>query len=470
MKNNKEQKFSKNIFYAFTAQSISLLVSVLTTLFVPRLLGVESFGFWQLFVFYSSYVGFFHLGVNDGLYLRLGGEKYSELDHSLIGVQFKLLLLLQLIISAIIIIGSVFFVDDSNRLFVIVGTAIFLIITNLWGYLSLLLKAVNEIKSFSVSAIIDRMFFAIGVIGLIIAQIDNLHYLVIFSILGRIFALIYCVSRCRQVIFCKKTSLKIIINEFIINLKTGVILMLANIANMVILGVGKLVIDNTWGIVIFGIVSFAITLTNFFFMFVGQIGMVLFPTLRKMDESKLKSTFANIRNLLGIFLPIIFLLYIPMSELLVLWLPSYAQSFRYLILFLPLCIFDGKMKLLYTTYFKVMREEKKLLIINCIGTIISLVVSLIGAYVFRNLYVIIFGLLISIAIKSVIAELYLSRKMQNNTIRLLIQEFALVVIFVSATWFLSSIYSLIIVAISYLIHLFINRSLVNKYIVLESTL
>ena len=70
-----------NLAYAVIAQGIGLLSSILTSLVLPKFLGVEDYAYWQLFLLYSSYSGFALLGLNDGIYLRLGGKRYFEVDH-----------------------------------------------------------------------------------------------------------------------------------------------------------------------------------------------------------------------------------------------------------------------------------------------------------------------------------------------------------------------------------------------------
>ena len=70
-----------NLAYAVVAQGIGLLSSILTSLVLPKFLGVEDYAYWQLFLLYSSYSGFALLGLNDGIYLRLGGKRYSEVNH-----------------------------------------------------------------------------------------------------------------------------------------------------------------------------------------------------------------------------------------------------------------------------------------------------------------------------------------------------------------------------------------------------
>ena len=90
----------KNAAIAFLAQGITLLISCITSLLVPKLLGVEEYGYWQLFVFYAGYVGFFHFGLNDGVYLLHGGESRDQIDKRSINSQF--------------LVGSIFFVSQPS--------------------------------------------------------------------------------------------------------------------------------------------------------------------------------------------------------------------------------------------------------------------------------------------------------------------------------------------------------------------
>lgn len=74
------KKLLLNSSYAITSNLLSLLVSTLVILILPKLIGVEEYGYWQLYLFYTSYVGFAHLGWIDGIYLKYGGEEYERLD------------------------------------------------------------------------------------------------------------------------------------------------------------------------------------------------------------------------------------------------------------------------------------------------------------------------------------------------------------------------------------------------------
>ena len=115
---NEKSQFIKNLFAAFLAQGISLLVSVFMSFIIPKILGVTQYSYWQLFIFYSGYVGFFHFGFNDGLYLRLGGKKFEELDHDNIGTEFKLFFFIQYFISLTLIYMSNVYISNPEMDFI----------------------------------------------------------------------------------------------------------------------------------------------------------------------------------------------------------------------------------------------------------------------------------------------------------------------------------------------------------------
>ena len=76
-----KQTILQNMSVAFLAQGVSMCLSILQTLLVPKVLGVEQYGYWQLYIFYISYVGFFHLGLSSGVYLTTGGQTREQMEN-----------------------------------------------------------------------------------------------------------------------------------------------------------------------------------------------------------------------------------------------------------------------------------------------------------------------------------------------------------------------------------------------------
>lgn len=95
---------ARNVSVAFFAQGVAMAVNIAVSLLVPKALGVEEYGYWQLFIFYASYVGFGHLGLNDGVYLINGGTKRCDIDKKSVNSQMVLSFSFQIIIALAILI------------------------------------------------------------------------------------------------------------------------------------------------------------------------------------------------------------------------------------------------------------------------------------------------------------------------------------------------------------------------------
>ena len=167
------------------------------------------------------------------------------------------------------------------------------------------------------------------------------------------------------------------------------------------------------------------------------------------------------RNFLGLFLPVIFVLYLPVKVIIELWLPQYHESVRYLAILLPLCTFDGKMQMLCNTYLKVLRKEKVLMQFNIFSFFVSLIMTCFCGHILNSMVLVVLAMVISIAIRSILAEEYLAKQMDIRIESQLIEEILLVFIFMVSTWFCEIKISFIIVCASYGGYLWINRKKVS---------
>lgn len=464
MKNDLTKKFASNLTYAFLAQFLSLMLSVLMSLIVPKLLGVEQFSYWQLFIFYSGYVGFFHLGLSDGIYLRYGGTELDKMDRPLLGSQLRMMVAIHVVVSIVGIIVLSFIPMESDRKFVWVLTAVYMVVTNAFWFLGFVYQAANQTKNYSIATIISKIFFTICVFALMVFQPDNFQIYVFLYVLAQGVALVYCVCKGKTFVFSKQISIKKTLSEMFYNAQIGINLTFSNLASSFILGVGRAMIDTTQGISSFGIVSLAISLTNFFLQFISQVSMVLFPMLRQFEKEKMKKVFMLVRSGISYLLCAILILYVPIKYVLGMWLPQYKLSLEYLAILLPLCIFDGKMQLLYNTYLKVLRKEKILLFINVISLGISAGLCSIGAYVFNNVTAVVICMVIAIAMRSVITNIYLSKIMEVPNKVNVIWECVLSLIFILINLTFPMYIAFFVYLVAYVIYCCATRDILKECI------
>lgn len=445
-----------NMLFAISAQSISIILSILTSMVLPKFLGLTDYSYWQLFIFYSVYINFLHFGVSDGIYLRIGGESYDKINKQLIYSQFKLLVIIQIIIS----IFTFFILSkldlNGDRIFVFTNLFIYMVVFNAVVFFGFIFQAVNETKTHSLAIIIDKVSFIIIMIILLLSGVRDYKKFIIGYNISAILALIFISIQGREILSQKFIGLKKTINEMIININVGMKLMISAVASNFIVGSTRVVVDKYMGITEFGKLSFSFSIVNFLLAFVRQVSMVLFPALRQFKKNHLTTFFEKISLILDIFLPVVLIGYFPINAFFSNWLPAYKDSLYYLRYLLPVVIFDGKAQLLFFTFMKVFREEKKLLYINLVSLICSFLSALVLVNIFYNITYIVVAVMLILAMRSIYMEFYLRRKYFTIDYRI----FYLVIIvscFVTSAVLFPNVRGMIIYILLYLIYLLARK-------------
>lgn len=404
-----------NLLLAIVVQAISLLSSFLVVLIFPKILSIESYSYWQLFLFYIAYTGFFYFGFADGLYLRYGGKEYKELDKSILGSQYQLVLIFEMVISILLIVYCTFYISDPDRCFVGISSAIYLLVGNMFAVLGLLMQAVNRIKTYSVSILIDRIIFIVLSTIFIACRWVAYRYFVVLTLIAKLISWSFLARKCKEIVTISLDINKEVKRDLLQNLLVGMKLMFANLASMLIVGIVRKAVDIHWGIEYFGACSLVLSLASFVLLFVSQVSLVLFPVLKKDTTENLSLFYSKINSVLGIMLSGITILYYPLFLVATYWLPQYVGALKYLVVLMPFCIYDGKMTMLYSTYFKILRKENSLLFINLFSMLISLSITLISIYIVNSLDAVMLGILVTIIIRSIISEFILNKLMKSES-------------------------------------------------------
>lgn len=409
------RRFLGDIAVAMVAQGLAVVLSVLITLVLPKLMGVDEFGYWQLFVFYVSFVGFFHLGINDGVYLIKGGIPRDKVDKREINSEFWFSNVYQLIFSIAVIVIGLFGPFEEQRSFVIMTTGAIIVITNASSFFGYVFQAMNETKLFSCSSAIDSLVTFIGVIALVALGVhETAPYIEVYC-LAKAVRLVFCLFYARDFLSSGLLALSDTLSVTLESIRVGAKLMIANIVGSLIIGVMRFFIDAGWGINAFSIVSFSLSIAQFFLMFLTQVSMVLFPALRQIEKSGIGQAFSVMQDALSLFLPAMYLLYGPAAWLLNLWLPSYSESIKMFVLLFPLCVFDGKMDILGTTYFKVLRMESKLMRINMVILLVSTAIAALGTLAIHSVEFMLIGVVVLLAFRNMYSENFLASALKCKT-------------------------------------------------------
>lgn len=465
MSKNKLFNIVKNFSYTLSSNLISLIISSLVIFVVPKIIGVEEYGFWQVYLFYSFYVGFLHFGWNDGIYLRYGGEQYRNLNKKLFFSQFWMLFFSQIAISIfIILLSRLLYSSATNELFIFKMIAINLVIVNMRLMLLYILQATNRMKEYSISTILDRLMYALFITLLISFGINQYKPMIVADLLGKFISLLYLIYICRDIVLRKISDFYFSFKDTIENISAGINLMFANIASSLIIGIVKFGIQIVWSVAIFGKVSLTLSVSNLLMTFINALSLAIFPILRRTDRDKLSGMYSVIRTLLMIILLGLLVIYYPLKEILSLWLPQYADSLEYMALIFPMVIYESKVALLTNTYLNTLRKEKNVLRVNISTVFVSLISTLVFTFYLKNLFLTMLSIVFILAFRSILSELVLSKIININIKKDITLEVILSIIFILTGWFIDSWVGVMIYLISYFIYLLIKKKdIINTY-------
>lgn len=457
----------KNFFYAFGAQVVSLLASLLITFFAPAFIGVKQFAYWQLFLTYVTYVNITRLGINDGLYLRLGGKRYEDLDFDLLSHERQVYIGYQTIIALIFSIIVFLLSVSSDRKFVLLSCAICIIIVNANGYLIYILQAVNLTSIYSTSVVLQNLTWFIAAAIICFGKVYSYKVIIVMYICGHMCAGIYLMYHAKEIVRHKYVKIGLVIKDIKENVKCGIKLMIATYAGSLIVSSVRMIVDASWGVEVFGVFSFSLTLSNVFLTFISQVSIVVFPALRRVQVNEQQKVYVMLRNGLSLILPLVMAGYLPIVIIVQWFLPQYSDSLAFLPMFLPICTFDGKMQMLCSSFFKSLRKENTLLKINVITLMLSMIVALLGSFIVKDINFVALGILGVVAFRSIVSEVILAKYMDCIIYKDLMQEILMVLLFVLGALYLKPFIMFIIYTIAYIGYLVVNRNKVKQLVALK---
>lgn len=450
-----------NFVYAFGSNVITLLVSMVVTLVLPKAISVREYSLVQLYVFYSTYIGIAAFGWPEGILVNYAGKDYSEIDKESLRKQIKICAILECFLTGILGGLSVCFINDTEKKLVMILCSVSLIPIIPRLMMLDILQATSRFKDFATCIVIEKSVYLFGSIFLLVIGVQRFYWYILSIVLGYICSSIYCVVSLKDLNLIRFRNEKIfekaVLLESAENINIGVKILFATLAGNLIVGIVRIGIEKQWSVEVFGKVSLTISVANLLMVFINAVATIMLPTLRRSETEQLGTVYTVSRCCIMVVLLGALVFYLPMNTLLSIWLPEYSESLRYMAILFPMCVFSSKTSMIIEPYLKALHKEKWLLMINIVTVSLSVITTLITTYWLHNLDLAVASIVFLLAFRCVFAELLLSTVLDVNVKMDIALELALTVIFIVASWFVGGIAGLSIYAVAYLIYLFIKR-------------
>ena len=134
----------KNLLKVFSANFIALIVGIIDGFFIPAFLKIDQYAYLKTYTLYAGYIGIFHFGLLDGIYLKYGGKSKENIDKEALKYEHNFTIIFQLVITSIFLIFA-FLKKDL----IILTFALSIIPVNMQTYFSFLYQALGEMGTFA---------------------------------------------------------------------------------------------------------------------------------------------------------------------------------------------------------------------------------------------------------------------------------------------------------------------------------
>lgn len=147
----KVQAFVTDVATMGTGTLLAAVLNTALVFLIPRLVSIEDFGYWRMFLLYSGYAGFMHLGLADGALLRWAGRPMADFHHEILP-SLKFLFWLHLAVLAPTCMMLAFVLPSGLRL-VGLAVAAFALVINPITLLQYSLQAGKIFRPVAISAV-----------------------------------------------------------------------------------------------------------------------------------------------------------------------------------------------------------------------------------------------------------------------------------------------------------------------------
>ena len=163
----------KDILKVSASNVVKLLAGVLVAFVLPKIIGVEDYGYYKTFTLYATYVGLFHLGICDGVYLKFGGKNYSDLNKTKFRFYSQAFFLIEALIALLLGVIALVLLQ-GEWLFICLGLSVYLLCINITGFYQIISQVVcrfgelslrNVLQSLGITAVVLVLWILAEVCG-----------------------------------------------------------------------------------------------------------------------------------------------------------------------------------------------------------------------------------------------------------------------------------------------------------------
>ena len=284
----KNTKFIKDMLRVSSSNIIKLLAGVLVGLLLPKIIGVTDYGYYKTYSLYIHYVGLFHFGISDGIYLLFGDKDFDQLDRKRFRFYSKAFICIEAVLSVVLTTVAAIGLSGENK-FIFICVASYLLANNITGYYQMISQITGRFKELSRRNVIQSALISISVLVLFAIhkflgyELTYKPYTLIYSTIIALLAVWYIFTY-KDITFGKTSSIKEQWKDVPGFIKVGFPLTVANLCSTLILSLDRQFVNLLFDTDTYAVYAFAYNMLALVTTAVSAVSTVLYPRLKRTQK------------------------------------------------------------------------------------------------------------------------------------------------------------------------------------------
>lgn len=442
----------KAIFKVFSANFLQLIAGIIVGFVVPIILSIDSYANFKTYSLYISYMGFFHLGFIDGIYIKYGGKKKETLDKRYLKGEHNFLIIFELVVTIFLVMIS--FLNKNIILFLFAISILPAMVSSFHRYLN---QATGEFSKYS--KIMYNYTITYLILNIVLALIFKSENYILYC-LTTFFANIVSIFIYEIKFLMEYKNVKVIVSkeDILNNIKTGFFILLGNLAVIGLFGIDKWFVKWFLSTEDFAYYSFAVSMLNIINVLFNAISITFYNYLFENNSTekidKLKKYLITLGGLASTT-------YFALSFIVNYFIKKYIPSLDIIAITFAVFPYMILINALYVNLYKVNKDEKHYFKVVVGILIISILYNVIALLVFHNTTAIAFATILTL----ITWVIYSTKDLKNVTDdkKMYIYMLGLTIYFLICAHFFNWLIGGVLYLIGYIIWTFIiNKSVISE--------
>lgn len=383
----RKHKTIRSIAKVAFSNMLTLLSGVFVGLILPKIIGVTDYGYYKTFSLYISYIGLFHFGIEDGIYLKYGGKDLSELEENKFHFYTLFLVVIEGAIGLITAGVSCLWLEGDIR-FIFIFVAIYLFTVNIGNFYQFISQITERFNELTIIGVIRSVLTIASVLLLwLLARggysVNYKLYIVCTVTASAVILVMYTLIY-RKLTFGKLIPVKEGLRDIGYFVKIGLPLMVANLCSTLLLTIDRQFVNILFDTDTYAVYAFAYNLLSLITTATSAISVVLFPIIKRLDEKELPANYSKTISIILVFVSACLLVYFPICPFIEWFLPQYTGALVVFRVILPGLVGTSAVTIIMHNYYKATGHNLRFFLISIVILALAVAADLVAYLIFRT--------------------------------------------------------------------------------------